>query len=718
MNRHHDLCVLLITIVLLLPSSVSSQSISWESTGGPLGGSPTSLFVDAAGTIFTGTFQGTGSGIMFRSTDGGDSWTKVNLPSQSYYCFVANSGGQIFTGTTHAVYRSTDGGASWQLLSNGLQSTTVAALAVNAHDTLFAGSAEGVWRSTDNGSSWSQVAAGMMVEEITVGQNGQIYAGGYYSGVWTSTDGGDTWTQTTLMNAWIGALTATPWNEILGGLQGGGGVVRTTDGGNNWTQIGLAGVNVSSIVVKSPDGVFAASPDSGVYHSTNRGATWVRTGLRAASTLAVSPSGKIYAGASGGTSTGGASSGGVWRSSDDGVTWTKVGLPNTAIPAIAIPASGPNRDAVFAGTDTVVFVTTDGGNGWHLTGSLAHPGPVSFGVQSLFATSAGPILAGAYQWGIYRSTDAGIQWVQVGASGETVYSFLEDPAGCLFATGWSSVHVSTDGGGAFSPTGGSVGGSFLTSLAMNSQGDIFVGMVNPSNGTYVCRSTDDGQTWLPTGMTYYSVMTLATAGDTILAGCSEFFAGVGGGVHRSTDGGTTWTEMSAGLISRNVQALIRNSVGHLFAATSQGVYRSTDNGDLWEPVNAGLTFPSVQSLAVNYDGILFAGTYGGGVFRTLQSTTSVRDIGQGIPSSCRLEQNYPNPFNPSTTIRYALAERSHATVTVFNTLGEKVAELVNGEVEAGYHEVQFDGHGLASGVYLYRLQAGDFTRTRRMVILK
>jgi hypothetical protein len=75
-----------------------------------------------------------------------------------------------------------------------------------------------------------------------------------------------------------------------------------------------------------------------------------------------------------------------------------------------------------------------------------------------------------------------------------------------------------------------------------------------------------------------------------------------------------------------------------------------------------------------------------------------------LPESFRLYQNYPNPFNPSTTIRYGLPGRSHVTLAVFNTLGQRVAVLQEGEQEAGYHESVFDASGLASGVYLYRLQ--------------
>jgi hypothetical protein len=83
-----------------------------------------------------------------------------------------------------------------------------------------------------------------------------------------------------------------------------------------------------------------------------------------------------------------------------------------------------------------------------------------------------------------------------------------------------------------------------------------------------------------------------------------------------------------------------------------------------------------------------------------------------------LLQNYPNPFNPSTTIRYALSLRSQVVLTVFNTLGQRIAVLENGMREAGSHAVRFDGRNLASGVYFYRLQAGTFSQTRKLLLSK
>ncbi len=89
-----------------------------------------------------------------------------------------------------------------------------------------------------------------------------------------------------------------------------------------------------------------------------------------------------------------------------------------------------------------------------------------------------------------------------------------------------------------------------------------------------------------------------------------------------------------------------------------------------------------------------------------------------VPKQFEMKQNFPNPFNPTTTVRFGLPQRSHVTLSVFNTLGQEIARLVNGEVEAGYHEVTFEGGGLSSGVYFYKIQAGDFVLTKRLLLLR
>jgi hypothetical protein len=88
------------------------------------------------------------------------------------------------------------------------------------------------------------------------------------------------------------------------------------------------------------------------------------------------------------------------------------------------------------------------------------------------------------------------------------------------------------------------------------------------------------------------------------------------------------------------------------------------------------------------------------------------------PTGFVLYQNYPNPFNPSTTIKFTLPAQSNVKLNIYNALGQLVETLVNKEMSSGYHEVNFDASKLASGVYLYQLQAGDFNSVKKMLLLK
>ena len=89
-----------------------------------------------------------------------------------------------------------------------------------------------------------------------------------------------------------------------------------------------------------------------------------------------------------------------------------------------------------------------------------------------------------------------------------------------------------------------------------------------------------------------------------------------------------------------------------------------------------------------------------------------------LPTQYSLSQNYPNPFNPTTTINFALPKAGDVSLVVYDILGRKVAELINGNLAAGYHTINFNASNYASGVYFYRLQAGNFVSVKKLMLLK
>ena len=269
---------------------------------------------------------------------------------------------------------------------------------------------------------------------------------------------------------------------------------------------------------------------------------------------------------------------------------------------------------------------------------------------------------------------------------------------------------------------------------MNSQGTIFAG----TDGWGVYRSTNDGNNWsaVNQGLTnsyVWSVLALPTG--SVLAG--TLGSGVFVGIPVSLPAGPVATVSSKMLV---LSGAVR--IGQFKDTTISIANTGTDTLKISSIVSSspvytlrvasGTLLPN-QSLT---DTIRFAPVSVGGaagvIVMTSNSPTSpdtVKITGEGmasttgiieggLPGTFDLSQNYPSPFNPSTTIRYALPKTANVSLKVFNALGQVMAILVEAEKEAGYYEVHWSPTDAPSGVYFYRLQAGEFAETKRMILVK
>lgn len=124
--------------------------------------------------------------------------------------------------------------------------------------------------------------------------------------------------------------------------------------------------------------------------------------------------------------------------------------------------------------------------------------------------------------------------------------------------------------------------------------------------------------------------------------------------------------------------------------------------------------PSPVSFATSNNYIVSSGFWGGGIMLTYVN----EKYEAGIPDKFRLSQNYPNPFNPITTIEFDLPKEEEVLIGIYNLAGQKVATLANQRFNAGFHEVKWNASHMASGVYLYRLEAGDFVEIKKMVFMR
>ncbi len=371
------------------------------------------------------------------------------------------------------------------------------------------------------------------------------------------------------------------------------------------------------------------------------------------------------------------------------------------------------------GDSGTILRTTDGGTIWTVQTS-----GTSVPLYAVYFTHANTGTAVGASGIIIHTMNGGATWM--GQSNETTVG--------LFAVSFTDANTGTavGGGGTFLRTANagvnwiSRSSGTLNTLHAVCFKDASTGIAVGDSGT-VLRTSNGGSTW-----------SMQSIGTTIrLAGVSFSNAAIGATVGwdgpryvfaHTIDSGGTWTIQSGGrgAFFHDVAfsaADRATAVG--WWAPENGFMRTlhiADSGATW--VDGGNTFPSgVRSLrAVCFTDSL-TGTAVGSLGVILRTTTGGVTWIEGadeedVPKRSILSQNYPNPFNPSTTIRFGLPQRSLVNLAVYNMLGQQVAQLVGNELDAGLHEVKFDGTGFSSGVYFYQLKTGDFTLTKRLMLLK
>jgi len=405
-------------------------------------------------------------------------------------------------------------------------------------------------------------------------------------------------------------------------------VTTETANQNFWQPTnGPYGGYISSVVINSQGHIFVGAYGSGVFVSTDNGASWddVNNGLtdKRIYALAMNAAGHLFAGTRGS---------GVFRSTDNGNTWTQKnnGLMNKDILTLALNAAGH----LFAGTNNGgVFRTMDNGNNW----VEVNNGLMKKYVAALAINPAGHLFAGTTAGGVFRSIDNGNNWTEmnIGLPDKTVHALAINPGtGDIFAGTSSinssfsdgSVYRSKDNGNTWMEVNAGLKKINVRSFVINAKGVIFAGLndgffdnvnvtAHKSDDGGVFRSMDNGNTWIEisSGLTNKFVWALAI---NHLNG--DLWAGTRGGVFRLTNNGTQWAEVNTGLTGFNVTSLVVNSDGHVFAGIGRSgfgcggfVFRSTNSGNAWEKSNAGLTNADVNILAINAERELFAGTAAG-----------------------------------------------------------------------------------------------------------
>lgn len=690
-------------LLLFLRQPVLTQTSFWQPTNGPCGGQVTGLATNADGHLFAVEWKGT----FFRSTDRGGHWAAVtSFPSVDVNTLSAAPNGFLYAGTmTAGVLRSTDNGETWTQVNNGLTRMEIYHITSDQAGIVYAASYfGGVYRSTNNGDSWAPLGL-IYIESLHVTPIGEILVG-TNEGIYRYSGSG--WTSFGLSNTAVNATARNVLGHIIVGTYfNSGSVLVSTNNGVQWTvsNTGLPQfASVLTLFVNSTGCIFAGLYDAMAgrmftYSSTNHGASWSQLELPQKSTIVETTSGELYA-----------AENGVYRSTDGGTSWQQTRYTSLSVGNLAVGAS----NALFAATSRGFFRSTDLGNSWDVLG-LPYTTLVS-------ANATGDVFAASYT--VHRSSDGGLTWTEtntqwqsaqavaiaVGATGTIFSSVTRSNGPCPCTMG---LFRSTDNGNNWSRLTVDTlpSSTVFTSVGVHPEAnEVYV-----SRGTRAYRSTNDGLTWHGVLNTPLQISSIGITSRVVLVAADS------GLILRSTDHGATWSSVAV-TQSPIVSIVCRRGV--IYASCANGVFRSTDDGMSWLPLSEGLTTMNVLSLAIDSAGYVYAGTGGHGVFRSSATTSVDETENSQTVIACKLEQNYPNPFNPTTTIRYSLPShegagvRSHVMLKVFDVLGREVATLVDEDKTPGEYSLEFDASNLSSGVYIYRLSAGNLQLSRKMLLVR
>jgi photosystem II stability/assembly factor-like uncharacterized protein len=310
----------------------------------------------------------------------------------------------------------------------------------------------------------------------------------------------------------------------------------------------------------------------------------------------------------------------IWEKTEGSDTVTG-GSDTVTTWSLAINSSGD----IFAGTHFAgVFRSTDNGVSW------TNLGITNYEIRSMAISSSDDILVNTDPWGgVRRSSDNGINWTNIGFAHFNHSIAIDDDTVEYIYVGTQIFGISrtTDNGANWVPVNNGMTASKVPSLKINSNGHVFAG----TYGSGIFRTLDKGENWVQTNADSLYVLSLAINSN------GDIFAGTSGsGAFRSTDNGDSWVQINQGLFGQNGQGYYVFSLaislnGDIFAGTAEGVFQSTNNGDNWVQINQGLTNLDVHSLAINFNGDVFAGT-DAGIFRTIPSA-NIKVFLQGPYSS-------------------------------------------------------------------------------------
>jgi photosystem II stability/assembly factor-like uncharacterized protein len=376
----------------------------------------------------------------------------------------------------------------------------------------------------------------------------------------------------------------------------------------------------------------------------------------------------------------------IFRTTNGGLNWTVI--PVSGISNELYCIYGINDNLAFAGEGYVngnanVYKTTNAGVNWSAVLTTGNNNGHFTGLA--FTKINGNMFGLAIAEKVYRSSNTGNNWVELSA-GVTGVSNAQnslmivdnDFYGFGMNNGAARIRLTTNNSTTWSTQQLSVSGNYTSAIAFHSN-KLYGVAATSTSLPFISKTTDGGQTWsnvdIGAGVTGTCYLVWVPGTPVV------YILGSNGGIKRSTNNGVSWV-----------------------TTPTPGVTDLTH-------------FDFIQSANVVYG---YAVSSNGNVIKlidTLNVLTGV-NLNNNIPSEYSLSQNYPNPFNPVTNINYSVPQNTFVKITVFDVLGRELSSPVNEFKQAGIYELNFNAENLGTGIYYYRINAGEFTDTKKMILIK
>lgn len=643
------------------------------------------------------------SGRVMNTTNGGMNWNSVSLNTNINFRLVqfANANTGYIAGDSGRVYKTINAGVIWNQISTGTDRGFFGMYFTDA-STGYVGGMSIILKTTNGGSSWNtQFNNGSYNITDLFFLNGETgWANLAASDLLKTTNGGTNWVD--VGSSVSGQLYFL--NENTGWAfplfpNSSGPLQMTVNGGSSWSVVpGLNNMSIYSIRFVDANTGYGAGI-LGMIRTTDAGASWVKE----TSEIFIR-----HIDFENQTGWGIGSTGSMIKSTNNGVNWGNISPDINTGRLYSAKFFNANTGYVM-GTAGTFAKTTNGGTSWerknmntvkdmtvfqfidNMTGWALHQ-------TGLYGTSQ-----------IYKTTTGGDSWQQTNLNtNKAIYTmhFVNPNTGWVVGDS-GTVLKSTNGGADWQTQSVATIKKFLSVRAFDVSKVV---ISSPDGGLYT--TFNGGSLWTP----YNEFNNTLLGYCDIINSTTAYIAGVDT-LLKTTNSGGNWfnveNSMPPGYKPLN---FINENLG--YTVRGQFVYKTEDGGVNWEAelIENSQSITNLSFINANTGWVVGEN---GGIYKTTNGTAiGIHQISSTIPKDFSLGQNYPNPFNPNTTINFDIPKNAFVEIKVFDVLGREVASLVNEQLAAGKYKTDWNAPNYTSGIYFYRLNAGSFSETRKMILIK